>query len=234
MPLCRRTQFPLLGDEGYSALSWHPSGSVVRVTVPADLPHGSEVLSGFVWTDDETGEQTTLGEQRLAEVEVADPGRAGELRHDAAGRMATSFNVALDGARDVRFRYYPASEMNALSGLPEWWWRRNLAGATSGGEKGWAHGDADGDGASNAAEYAADTDPLDPLSALRITAFSPTNIVWRGGLEATQVLERAESIGPGASWHGVFTNNPPTKTEEALPLAPAGPRAFYRLRALGR
>ena len=51
---------------------------------------------------------------------------------------------------------------------------------------------------------------------------------------AMQVLERAEGIEPGASWHGVFTNNPPTKTEETLPLAPAGPRAFYRLRALGR
>lgn len=234
IPLCRRTHFPRLDDEGYSALSWHPSGTVVRVTVPADLPHGSERLSGFVWTSDETGEEVELGEQRLAEVEVSEPGRTGALQYDAAGRMATSFDVALDGARDVWFRYYPVDEVNADAGLPEWWWRRYLAGAAAQGGACGADDDADGDGASNAAEYAADTDPLDPLSLLRITAFSPTNIVWMGGVESTQVLERAENIAPGALWSGVFTNNPPTRVEETLPLTPAGPRAFYRLRALGR
>jgi subtilisin family serine protease len=234
VPLCRRTHFPLLGDEGGSALSWHPSGSVVRVTVPADLPHRNERLSGFVWTNDETGEETELCEHRLAEVEVAAPGCDGALRHDAAGRMAASFDVVLDGARDVRFRYYPVTEVNPRVDLPEWWWRRNLAGATAGEPAGWATGDADGDGVSNAAEYAADTDPLDPSSLLRITAFSPFGIEWSGGVEAVQVLERAEDAGPGATWRGVLTNCPPTKREMSLPLVPEGPRAFYRVRALGR
>ena len=37
-----------------------------------------------------------------------------------------------------------------------------------------ATGDRDGDGASDSAEYSANTDPLDPASALKITAFTAT------------------------------------------------------------
>lgn len=231
-PLCRETHFPLLDEWWLSAITWHPSGTVVRVESPADLPYGAEVVSGLIWTDDATGDDVQLDDQRLAEVEVAPTNNAtaGTMRYDAAGRMATSFDVKMDSPTDVRFRYYSVTNVDEDAGLPTWWRLRNLAGAAGDGGAGWAAGDADGDGVSNAAEYAADTDPLDALSFLRVTEFSPTRIAWKGGVESRQVLERAESLEAGAEWVGVHTNLPPTAAETSLPLVPAGPGAFYRVR----
>ena len=234
-PLRLRSYFPLLDDWGTTVVSWHPSGTVVRVSVPRDLPDGRETLSGLVWTDDATGVRTALDDQRLAEVEVAPKGAAGEFRHDGQGRMAVDFDVRLDAATDVRFHYYSESNRNERAGLPDWWWRRNLRGAVGEAESGRAAGDVDGDGVSNYDEYRADTDPLDAESSLRILAISPTNLVWRGGRECVQVVERSDAVGADAGWTGVFTNAPPTPSESSCTLpGNVAPRAFYRVRVLGR
>ena len=230
LPLRLRTEFPELPDWGVSESFLHPSGAVVRVSVPDDLPDGSERLTDLEWTDDATGAVTPLGEQRLAEiVEAADGADPGVLRLDAAGRMATAFDVALDAPREVRFRYYAAT--NAAAGLPAWWRRRYLSAVPP--EMSVAAADADGDGRSNADEFAADTDPADAESVFRILAFTPRFIRWRGGRERTQVVERSLRLGAEAVWTPVVTNLPPTDAvgEAVLPAEDAASNYFYRVRA---
>ena len=233
-PLRLQSYFPLLNDWGTTETTWYPSGTVARVTVPNDLPDGGETLSNLVWTDDATGVETYLDDQVLAEIEVAAADQTGTMQYDARGQMARTFDVLVDAAKDVRFHYYSVTNINVRAGLPDWWWRRMLRGATGDSAAGRAAGDADGDGVTNLAEYRADTDPLDAASQLRILAFSSTNIVWRGGRACTQVVERAENLAKEAVWTGVYTNVPPTATETSRPIAPSGSRTFYRVRALGR
>lgn len=231
-PLRYRSQFPRLKDWGVTRTTMVPSGQVVRVSIPGDLPDGAERLVGMEWTDDLTGRKTLLDEQRLSEVVSAENGASeGELVLDVCGRMSRSFEVEMNAPVDVLFRYYGVSETNSVVSLPDWWYRRYLAGATEGTDLAKAGADADGDGVSNADEYAADTDPIDPESVFRIVSVSPTNIVWWGGCERTQVVERAESIGTGAVWTGVLTNLPPTAREGTFSLPAAKLNSFYRIRA---
>ena len=231
-PLRYRSQFPRLRDWGTTETTMIPSGQVVRVSVPEDLPDGTERLVGMEWTNNLTGRKTLLDEQRLSEVVSAENGASeGEFVRDACGRMPRSFEVEMKAPVDVLFRYYGVSETNSEVDLPEWWYRRYLAGATEGTELAKAESDADGDGVSNVDEYAADTDPVDPESVFRIVSISPTNIVWRGGCERTQVVERTESIGAGAVWTGVLTNLPPTAREGTFSLPAAKSNSFYRIRA---
>lgn len=226
--LKRRTHFPELSDWGTEANVFYPSGTVVRVSVPADLPMESEILEDLELTDDEMGEKTPLGPQRLAEVRVVGENGVVDRPRDAAGRMATEFDVAMDGDREVWFDYYDEATINEATGLPEWWWLRYLTADPAAT----AEVDSDGDGVSNAAEFAADTDPVDPKSVFRIVAVTPTNIVWTGGMVRTQVVERAERLGPDAEWQGMHTNLPPTERTGEFNFPQRGTRnSFYRIRA---
>ena len=230
LPLRHRTRFPRLDDWGATTVTMVPSGQVVRVSIPEDLPDGAERLTGMEWTDNLTGRKTRLEEQRLGDVVCAEYGASDGLPQlDAEGRMARSFDLPMVSATDVLYRYYGVSETNTTTELPEWWYRQYLSGTS----RAHADADADGDGVSNKDEYAADTDPMDRDSVFRILVFSPTNIVWSGGHERTQVVERATQIGTGASWMGVFTNLPPTATrgEWLFPPGESCTNSFYRIRA---
>ncbi|HEY2952880.1 MAG TPA: glycoside hydrolase family 2 TIM barrel-domain containing protein, partial [Verrucomicrobiae bacterium] len=96
--------------------------------------------------------------------------------------------------------------------------------------------DFDQDGASNYAEYVADTDPASAQSRLRFTGILRSNSVlrltWTGGANARQYLERAASLSAGATWVRLRTNLPPTAItntyNDAIPTG--GTNGFYRLR----
>ncbi len=97
--------------------------------------------------------------------------------------------------------------------------------------------DPDEDDSPNSGEYAADTDPNDDTSYLRVTAVaavgeSAMRVTWQGGQLATQYLERTASlIAP--DWRAVHTNPPPTLTAaDWLDTAATAPACFYRLRAV--
>ena len=64
--------------------------------------------------------------------------------------------------------------------------------------------DFDHDGASNYAEYVADTDPASAQSSLRFTGIGRSNsvlrVTWTAGTDATQFLERATTLNATANW----------------------------------
>ena len=103
-------------------------------------------------------------------------------------------------------------------GMPEWWLTQaGLLGADRE-----ANADPDRDGMSNKDEWMADTSPTNTASDLRITALSQTggflHLTWRGGREATQVVEMLDGDLSGGGWRPVATNLPPTDTVEAAPF----------------
>jgi hypothetical protein len=97
--------------------------------------------------------------------------------------------------------------------------------------------DFDRDGASNHAEYIADTDPASAQSSLRFTGIERSNsvlrVTWTAGAGATQFLERATSLSATPNWVPLLTNLPPTALTNSYndTTATGGTDFFYRLRA---
>ncbi len=98
--------------------------------------------------------------------------------------------------------------------------------------------DTDNDGMPDGAEHTADTDPHSTTSLLTITHISAdTNgvrLYWKGGVQATQYLERISHLNSTSEpWTAIFTNLPPTATQtNQLDCTVTGNCVFYRLRAV--
>ena len=96
--------------------------------------------------------------------------------------------------------------------------------------------DRDGDGVMDGAEFAADTNPLDSNSLLRVNGVVRNNdgvdVAWQGGGQATQIVERCTNL-LRAAWVPAYTNLPPTAlaTNWLDVDATNAPLLFYRLRA---
>ena len=96
--------------------------------------------------------------------------------------------------------------------------------------------DLDADHASNAGEYAADTDPHDADSQLRVFAVAPAlggiRLDWKGGREAWQFLECREQLAPTSTpWTALFAVPPPTPlTNAIIDLGATNAVLFYRIR----
>ena len=118
-------------------------------------------------------------------------------------------------------------------GMPDTWEIANFGSLAQTGT-----GDVDGDGQSNAAEFAAGTDPNLASSALVITqvfidrAANSATIDWASVVGKTYRVQRATSLEAGAAWTDIgapVTANGVVSvfTDDALP---AGERWFYRVR----
>lgn len=118
--------------------------------------------------------------------------------------------------------------------VPEWWLAEH--GLTNREWTTEALDDQDHDRLTTWQEWVADTDPTNPASTLALEGLqldgSPARIAWRGGILATQYLERTPGLGADIQWVTVFTNRPPTAASTNV-LAPEGlnPTLYYRIRA---
>ena len=99
----------------------------------------------------------------------------------------------------------------APRGSPEWWLAAH--GLTNGPFAEEEVLDGDSDGLLTWQEWICDTVPTDSNSVLRMTDVEPTGsgttVHWKGGVQATQYLERCTDL-VSEPWVPVFTNVPPT------------------------
>ena len=118
-----------------------------------------------------------------------------------------------------------------LDGLPDWW-EQTYVGHLLGAQ---ASADADGDGASNFAEWVAGTNPTNPASCLRlltptVTATNSIIIQWPSVAGKSYRLERATNLVAG--FNAIVRSNiaatPPTNSEPDTAFLPTQPR-YYRI-----
>lgn len=121
---------------------------------------------------------------------------------------------------------------NGLSsrGTPLWWLESHGLGEADDGQ------DPDFDGVPTWMEWISDTDPTNNASALKITGVEPgaagSKVHWKGGVQATQVLEWRTNLVSGTDWKAVFTNLPPTpETNDYTDPGSTGSAGFYRFKA---
>jgi Zn-dependent metalloprotease/subtilisin family serine protease len=97
--------------------------------------------------------------------------------------------------------------------------------------------DRDGDGKLAWEEYRCDTTPTNRdsvLSLLGVTLLTDgVEVRWKGGVVATQYIERASSLSPTETlWTAIFTNIPPTSiTNNLIDSVGVNTSRFYRVRA---
>ena len=152
------------------------------------------------------------------------------LVNEANGELWPSVEITMDEGVDLLCYYFNETE-RTTDGLPYWWYMRYLWGGASYLQyDGSAAGDPDGDGFSNAAEYADATDPVDDRSfRFEIKAFTPTNMVYVGSVKGKMIVERSDRLGD--EWKGIQTNAASrTSVTNATSLTPVGNGGFYRVR----
>ena len=107
-------------------------GQTLRFGVPESVPGSSEMIdvtSYNDWYSDEDKKTKPMKVQRLGRIEIAEPGaESGVPVTNAAGRMATSFSVSVDGDKDILFKFYDEASTNVATTLPSWWYRRYVEG----------------------------------------------------------------------------------------------------------
>jgi hypothetical protein len=107
-------------------------GRTLRFEVPESVPGESETIdvsSCGDWYSDEDKTSKQMKVQRLGRIEIAESGaESGVPVTNAAGHMATSFSVLVDGDKDILFRFYDEASVNVATTLPSWWYRRYVEG----------------------------------------------------------------------------------------------------------
>ncbi len=95
--------------------------------------------------------------------------------------------------------------------------------------------DSDGDGLLAWQEYAADTNPTNAASVLKLTGIRPDTggirIFWQGGEQARQYLEFTTNLPDTGAWITIYTNEPITSSTNTLIDETEGNIGLYRIRA---
>ncbi|MBN1675237.1 MAG: hypothetical protein JXR37_29625, partial [Kiritimatiellae bacterium] len=116
------------------------------------------------------------------------------------------------------------------NGTPDWWLAHYGIATNQAG----AEGHGDGDNVENWREYFADTDPTNAESVLLVTNIlavgTNVTIEWCGGRAARQYLEMSLELGTNAAWMPVYTNEPPTETEQSYVCPSVEEQAYFRIR----
>jgi len=125
----------------------------------------------------------------------------------------------------------PALDLDA-DGLPNGWETAHFGSATGGV----ATADSDADGSSNAAEYAAGTDPRDDASrfAMAAVAAAPEGfrLSWLSATGRTYTVQRATGLTPGTDVFLSVTSGLPATPPTNIFFdagAPPAPAVFYRI-----
>ena len=191
--------------------AWLTNGTTFRLSFPADAAVGE----AFTYTGryKEPGAWWAKSGTyvfRLGSVAYArtDDVNWMYLFDERNGELVRSADITMDEGVDLWSCYYNETE-RSTGGLPYWWYERYLwGGEMMFGYDSSAAGDPDGDGFSNAAEYADSTDPVDDESfRFRIDTFSPQGMTFTGSTNGNLVVERCDS--PGGEWSGILTNRSP-------------------------
>lgn len=191
--------------------AWLTNGTTFRLSFPADAAVGE----AFTYTGryKEPGAWWAKSGTyvfRLGSVAYArtDDVNWTYLFDDQNGELCRAVDITMDEGVDLWSCYFNETEQS-YDGLPYWWYMRYLwGGEMMFGYDSSAAGDPDGDGFSNAAEYADSTDPVDDESfRFRIDAFSPQGMTFTGSTNGNLVVERCAL--PGGEWIGIQTNYPP-------------------------
>ena len=192
-------------------VAWLPSGTMFRLSFPADAAVGESVTytgyyrePGAYWPKFGTY-VFRLGAVAYAQTDSDD---WYYLLDERNGEMWRSVDITMDEGIDLWCCYFNETE-RSTGDLPYWWYMRYLwGGEMMFGYDSSATGDPDGDGFLNAAEYVDETDPVDDESfRFKIDEFSPQGMTFTGSTNGNLIVERCDL--PGGEWTGILTNRPP-------------------------
>lgn len=149
--------------------------------------------------------------------------------HDPSAGTEANIQIILTNDLSLTWLWATNNSLTA-NGTPIWWLADH--GLTTGDDS----LDGDNDGILTWEEWVCDTDPANGASALRITdvetAEPGMRVYWKGGVLATQVLERCVNLVSGTVWEPLFTNTPPTAvTTNFNDSGATNPAGFYRIKA---
>jgi hypothetical protein len=122
------------------------------------------------------------------------------------GQLQILFVPLVDNARASGIQVRKIADLySGGDGIPDWWRLAYFDHPTGqAGDLSRAQDDADGDGASNLAEYLAGTNPRDPQSVFKIVSISPAGsnvqVLWSARTNKTYQLQSRTALDQSGSW----------------------------------